>query len=56
MNRVRRKDIVSKELFTNTWLHECNRCKHKWISHKENPGTCANVKCRSPYWNKKRKY
>jgi len=36
------------------WLHECNRCKYKWISKKKEPVSCANPKCRSPYWNKPR--
>ena len=36
------------------WLHTCNRCRHKWTSKLQWPNTCANVKCRSPYWNKER--
>ena len=40
---------------TGYFLHECNRCDLKWISKTEKPGTCANQKCRSPYWNKVRK-
>jgi hypothetical protein len=30
---------------------KCNRCENIWYSQKI-PKTCANVKCRSPYWNK----
>ena len=36
------------------WLHTCNRCHNKWTSKKQRPDTCANPKCRSPYWNKSR--
>lgn len=31
----------------------CNRCGYAWVMTKT-PGTCANQKCRSPYWNKER--
>lgn len=34
-------------------LH-CKRCLHKWPTRKlNNPKTCP--KCKSPYWDKKRK-
>lgn len=45
---------MSQQISKGIWLHECNRCKHKWTSKIENPGSCANIKCRSPYWNKPR--
>ena len=35
-------------------VHRCNRCKHEWAGKIENPKTCANPKCRTPYWNKPR--
>ena len=35
-------------------LHSCNRCQHEWYGRLENPRTCANPKCRTPYWNKAR--
>lgn len=35
----------------------CNRCLYSWYPKTESiPKTCANPKCRSPYWNKERKY
>lgn len=36
----------------NPYLHTCLRCGKVWIRrimHK--PKTCANPKCRSPYWD-----
>lgn len=36
-------------------FHSCNRCEHKWVGKIEDPKTCANPKCRTPYWNKPRK-
>ena len=35
-------------------FHNCNRCDHKWIGKLAEPKTCANPKCRTPYWNKPR--
>ncbi len=36
-------------------LNECTRCGFKWPKQEgELPQTCANPKCRSPYWNKPR--
>ena len=35
-------------------FHNCNRCNHKWIGTLAEPKTCANPKCRTPYWNKPR--
>ncbi len=29
----------------------CNRCDFIWYS-KNDPKTCSNPKCKSPYWNK----
>ena len=45
---------MSKEIAENIWLHECKRCNYKWTSKIELPGSCANQKCRSPYWDKER--
>ena len=45
----------SKKITENIWLHKCNRCQHDWVSKMEIPNTCADKKCRSPYWNKPRK-
>lgn len=45
---------MSKRADGEFWRHECNRCGEIWYSRKKDPGTCVNVKCRSPYWNKKR--
>lgn len=36
------------------WRHECNRCGNVWYSRKESPKSCANSKCKSPYWNRAR--
>lgn len=33
------------------WRHECTRCGYIWYTRNK-PKTC--VKCRSPYWDKKR--
>ena len=46
--------VSSKIPGTELWLHTCNRCKNKWTSKMQWPKTCANTKCRSPYWNKPR--
>ena len=34
----------------------CSRCGHVWLAKNKNivPKTCANQKCRSPYWNKEK--
>ena len=33
----------------------CERCKNEWITRrKEAPTVCP--KCKSPYWNKPKKY
>ena len=37
------------------YLHNCNRCGHEWSGNLQVPKTCANPKCRTPYWNKPRK-
>ena len=36
-------------------VHNCNRCEYEWAGKLEVPKTCANPKCRTPYWNKPRK-
>ena len=36
------------------YKHKCLRCDYEWFSSKQNPATCANTKCRSPYWNRER--
>ena len=45
---------MSKEVADGIFLHICNRCNNPWTSRIKIPKTCANAKCRSPYWNKKR--
>jgi len=37
-------------------IYHCNRCGHRWAGGDPPPKRCANPECRSPYWNKKRKY
>lgn len=32
---------------------ECQRCKHKWTPRKEEVVICP--KCKSPYWNRKKR-
>lgn len=32
---------------------KCERCSHEWVPNNEVPVVCP--KCKSPYWNKKRK-
>ena len=54
MNIAQNRNIVSTKITKDIWLHECNRCKHKWTSKNKDPGTCASPKCRSLYWNKPR--
>jgi len=36
------------------YFHSCNRCKYEWVGKLKTPKTCANPKCRTPYWNKPR--
>ncbi len=38
------------------WRHECNRCGYVWYTKTKNPKNCAATTCKSPYWNKERKY
>jgi len=33
----------------------CKRCGHRWATKLLHPTTCANPKCRSPYWDKERR-
>jgi hypothetical protein len=35
-------------------INTCNRCDYKWVGKIKTPNTCANSKCRTPYWNKPR--
>ena len=35
-------------------INTCNRCNYEWAGKIETPNTCANSKCRTPYWNKPR--
>lgn len=36
-------------------VYHCLRCGHIWSSKsKDKPKTCANKKCRSPYWDRPR--
>ena len=39
---------------TKSNIHNCNRCGHQWAGKLKNPKTCANPKCRTPYWNRPR--
>lgn len=36
------------------WEHYCLRCGASWRSFIPEPKTCANQRCRSPYWNEDR--
>lgn len=36
--------------------HECNRCNYTWYSTNSDPKTCSSKNCKSPYWNKPRKF
>jgi len=47
---IKRTDSIVSKLNS----HSCNRCEYEWLSKIENPKTCANPKCRTPYWNKPR--
>ena len=47
----------NKEMNEPIYKVECNRCHYKWYPRTNKiPNNCANPKCRSPYWNKERKY
>ena len=51
------KNVRVKLLTLNLPNLECNRCGHKWVPRKVTlPKNCPNPKCKSPYWNKPRKY
>ena len=41
-------------IFEKYYTNSCNRCGNQWISMYEHPKSCANRKCRSPYYNKAR--
>jgi|GEM_PF-2600308 len=32
----------------------CKRCGYEWIPRTKEVRTCANSKCRSPYWDRER--
>lgn len=35
---------------------KCLRCGYEWVPHNDGvPARCANVKCRSPYWDRLRR-
>ena len=35
---------------------QCERCGYQWHTSTDRiPGTCANPKCRSPYWDRPRR-
>lgn len=43
-------DVPSIQLCT------CTRCGFRWFPrNQDKPRTCANQKCRSPYWDKPRR-
>ena len=44
----------SKKVRGDYWEHECNRCDYVWYSVTAEPKTCANLKCKSHYWNRER--
>ena len=44
--------LLSEKVDGGYWKHTCNRCNKIWYSKMKSPICC--VKCRSPYWNKKR--
>lgn len=45
---------MSQEIAKGLFLHKCLRCNYEWVSKAFSPGSCANQKCRSPYWDKER--
>ena len=53
---LRRRVLTSQinKVTPKLFIHNCNRCNHKWIGKLAEPKTCANPKCRTPYWNKPR--
>ena len=59
INQLQKSDrtktsFANVSLGNKLWSHHCGRCDYQWASRTESPKTCANEKCRSPYWNKKR--
>ena len=36
-------------------FYTCERCGHTWIPRTEDPRTCPNPPCNSPYWKTKRR-
>jgi hypothetical protein len=48
--------MAAEKVKITRWRCVCERCGTEWISRTEDlPETCANSKCRSPYWSKPRK-
>ncbi len=35
--------------------YQCDRCSHKWVPREEDETPRVCPKCKSPYWNTKRK-
>jgi len=37
-------------------VYRCKRCGYEWAGRqgRPEPKTCANPKCRSPYWDRER--
>lgn len=53
-DRVVIENLVFRKKPENYFLNTCNRCGHTWQGATDSPKTCANKKCKSPYWNKER--
>lgn len=45
---------MSEEVSLGRWQHTCKKCGYTWISKIQNPGSCANTKCRRLDWRKPR--
>lgn len=46
---------IFKKLVT---AYRCERCGYEWLPRfpdQPPPTVCANLQCKSPYWNRKRK-
>ena len=52
--RMHEIDNLQKHAIEESGIHNCNRCHYQWSGKLKNPKTCANPKCRTPYWNKPR--
>ena len=59
---IKRKEFFDKKEYSegysnhriNPLLAKCFRCLYEWIPKSEEIKTCANKKCRTPYWDKAR--